>query len=97
MSYYPITNGVVSDRITGVGNIYLDNDNCVTLSIRYVRVTDHDSSTRLEIMTRYMDIAYAQGDTIIIIKVDISNACNSVRHHPISNRIVTQLEVQFLI
>lgn len=42
-----------------------------------------------EIMARYMDIAYAQGDTII--KVDISNAFNTVRHRPIFDGIVAMV------
>ena len=40
-------------------------------------------------MARYMDIAYAQGDTII--KVDISNALNTVRHRPIFDGIVAMV------
>ena len=42
-----------------------------------------------EIMARYMDVAYAQGDAII--KVDISNAFNSVRHRPIFDGIVAMI------
>ena len=40
-------------------------------------------------MARYMDIAYAQGDTSI--KVDISNAFNTVRHRPIFDGIVAMV------